>query len=188
MNRLFGNSIFFALCFLSLGLFAKSEEPKLSLSQKEESENLFPKIKDHYRQEADTFLKENRKKKHIVEREGGHLQYETLKEGKGEKISVYQTPIVKISGYYLDNKIFLSPMEKRISLGETLPSLKNVLLEMKVGEKREIYLHPDLSLGRFWSSSSFPSFSQLVRIEIEILSLEKPHDPFEEPLQNQNIR
>ena len=182
MKKWFGYKIFFAFCFLlPFGLFANALEPKISV---EENEQLWPKIKDHYRKEAEDFLKENKKRKSIVDREGGYLQYETLKEGKGEKISVYQTPIVKISGHYLDNSLFLPPIEKMLVLDETLPSLKKILLEMKVGEKRKVFLHPQLSLGHsfssFFAASSFPPFSQLVSIEIEVLSLEKPKNPFQE--------
>lgn len=123
---------------------------------------------------AQDFLTNNLKEKDIIEIEKGKLQYKVLKKGKKGQVQVYNTPIVKITGKYLDGKVFTT-MEETINLNETLPSLKQAILGMHLYEKREVFIHPDLAF-----QNTFPHLNSLVIFDIEILDLDAKKNPLDE--------
>jgi len=124
------------------------------------------KICINNKKQAEEFLQENTKENSIIEIEKGKLQYKIIQNGKGQSLQSYNIPIAKITGKYLNGKIF-TDFEETLNINETLPALQKALIGMKLNEKRQIYIHPDLAFGK-----TFPSLDSLVIFDIEIISLE----------------
>lgn len=123
---------------------------------------------------AEDFLCNNLKEKDIVEVEKGKLQYKILQDGKGESLQPYNMPIVKMKGKYLNGQVF-TDLEQILNLNETLPALKRAMIGMKLNEKRQIFIHPDLALGK-----NAPCLNSLVVFDIEIVSLDAKMNPLDE--------
>ncbi|MBN2479441.1 MAG: FKBP-type peptidyl-prolyl cis-trans isomerase [Parachlamydiales bacterium] len=113
--------------------------------------------------EAEDFLAENIKKDNIIEIEKGKLQYILVKEGKGDEIKSYSTPIIKYSAKFLNGKE-INSSEELITLNETLQGLKKGIIGMKEGEKRILYIHPDLAF-----KDDPTSLNSLVIFDVEII-------------------
>ncbi len=119
-------------------------------------------------QEADKFLKDNAKKDGVKEIEPGKLQYLVLKQGNGEVVTEEMRPMIKYSGQYLDGTVFGSsdagsgPIA--ISLKQTIPGFRKGVLGMKVGEKRRIFIHPELGYGT--SGQLLPNALLIFEIEV----------------------
>lgn len=128
---------------------------------------------------AENFLINNLKDKDVIELEKQKLYYKVLKKGKKGQVEVYHTPIVKITGRYLDGTIFTT-MEETINLSETLPSLKKSILGMHLNEKRQIFIHPSLAF-----KDTPPHLNSLVIFDVEIIDLDAKKNPLDE-LAHQN--
>lgn len=123
---------------------------------------------------AEDFLKKNRKVKHVVTLEKGKVQFKVEKQGSGEILQPNLSPIIRYVGKFLDGSVFGQSMEDEpISLDEMIPGLKEGMAGMKEGEKRTIYIHPDLAYG---TRGSLPPNS-LLTFEIELVKADhKPKD------------
>lgn len=120
---------------------------------------------------AEEFLKKNTKTKGVVSLENGKVQYKIEKEGKGDTLQENSSPLIRYVGKFLDGTIFGSSSEdEMISLEEMISGLKNGIVGMKEGEKRTIYIHPDLAYG---TSGSLPPNS-LLTFEIEVIKAQAP--------------
>ncbi len=153
---------------------AKGQKPPLSeeayqkeiLEIKEKQNKEIEKIAF---EQADLFLQNNVKEKNIVEALPGKLQYEILAIGKGKKIEIYNTPLIRLKGYDLSGKVFYPESETLLSFDDLIPDLNKIILSMKEAEKRKIYLHP--SLGFFKDTKIYPK--KLLIFEIEIIKADK---------------
>jgi peptidylprolyl isomerase len=116
--------------------------------------------------EASELLSKNHINTSIIELEGGKVQYQIIIPGKGERLQIYHSPIVRYTGKYLNGTKFIS-LEEKISLNEIIPGFSKGLVGMKEGEKRIIYIHPDLGFGK----NSNPPNALLI-FEVELLQLE----------------
>ncbi len=128
-------------------------------------------------QEATTFLKDNAKKTGVKEIETGKLQYLVLQEGKGDVVTEETVPTVNYSGKYLDGTVFGSSEQSggpiAISLNSTIPGFRKGVLGMKKGEKRRLFIHPDVGYGM--SGQLLPN--ALLIFEIEVTDVKpKPKD------------
>jgi peptidylprolyl isomerase len=118
---------------------------------------------------AEAFLAANKKNEAICELEGGKLQYKKLAEGTGKVCSENQNPVISYVGTYLNGEVFgKSEKDETISLDETIEGFKKAIIGMKVGEKRVVYIHPELGYGI--NSSLSPN--ALLTFEIEMKGLE----------------
>ncbi len=126
---------------------------------------------------AEEFLKTNSSAPGIKSLEEGKLQYRVDKEGTGNVVDEHCAPIIRYSGKFLDGTSFGSKEETRINLeeDELLPGFSKSLLGMKEGEKRTIYIHPELAFGT--KNYQLPPNS-LITFEIEVL---QQHAPAETP-------
>lgn len=123
--------------------------------------------------EADAFLEKNKKNEGVVSLENGKLQYKIIKEGSGETVEPYNSPIVRYSARYLDGQVFGSITDDElISLDETIPGFSKGLVGMKEGEVRTLYLHPDLTYGK--QGHLLPN--ALVIFEVEIVKADGSAD------------
>lgn len=97
------------------------------------------------------------------------LYYKVIKPGKGESISNFtHSPLISFKEKTLNGEI-LSEYSSgiRIPLSETISGLQKGLVGIKVGEKREIFIHPDFAYGDFPK----PEPNSLIMIEVTLVSL-----------------
>ncbi len=97
---------------------------------------------------AEEFMAKNSKETNVISLEENKLQYKIDKSGEGSEIQSHFSPLVRYTGKYLDGTVFgASKEDEMISLDETIPGLSKALIGMKEGEKRTVYIHPDLGYG-----------------------------------------
>ncbi|HEX2582921.1 MAG TPA: FKBP-type peptidyl-prolyl cis-trans isomerase N-terminal domain-containing protein [Chlamydiales bacterium] len=99
-------------------------------------------------EEAENFLALNAKKSGVQTLVDGKLQARIVKKGKGQKVQPYNSPIVRISGQYIDGKVFSTAHEEELlSLEESIPAFRLGVEGMKEGEVRTLYVHPEYGYG-----------------------------------------
>lgn len=100
---------------------------------------------------ANEFLIENAKKSGVVEIVPGKLQYLIIEEGKGEPVAEHSSPEIQYVGSYIDGTVFGNSRETggaiTIPLDQTIPGFSKGIIGMKEGEKRKLFVHPDLGYG-----------------------------------------
>ncbi len=124
-------------------------------------------------QEAEQFLKENAKKSGVQVLEDGKLQILVEKAGDGTDVVTESVmPVIHYTGSYLNGTVFGSSKDSKeplsISLNQTIPGFKKGVLGMKVGEKRRIFIHPDLGYGT--SGQLMPN--ALLVFDIELVKID----------------
>lgn len=121
---------------------------------------------------ANTFLADNKKTAGVVALEEGKVQYRIELEGKGPVVESHYSPMIKYTGKHLDGSVFGSSKEaERISFDEVIPGLKAALVGMKEGEKRTVYIHPDLAYG---TNGGYLPPNSLLTFDIEIVQANAP--------------
>lgn len=99
--------------------------------------------------EANEFLKKNAQNKNISTLENGKIQYEILQPGRGNSVQPYNSPIIRYKGTFLNGEVFgASADDEVISLDGTIIGFSKAVTGMKEGEKRKIYIHPDVGYGK----------------------------------------
>ncbi len=122
--------------------------------------------------EAEAFLATNKTTSGMQVLEEGKLQYTVTHEGKGVSIDENSSPLIRYTAKLLDGSVFGASTEDELfHLDESLPGLKKGLLGMKEGEKRTLFIHPDLGFG---TRGNFPPNS-LLTFEIEVVQANAPH-------------
>lgn len=117
-------------------------------------------------QQAESFLQDNSSKPEIVALENGKVQYRIEKEGSGKSVEERSIPLVHYSGKLLDGSTFgASQTAEALSLNEIIPGLKSALIGMKEGEKRTIFIHPELAYG----TTGYLPPNSLLTFEIEVV-------------------
>ncbi|MBU6148590.1 MAG: FKBP-type peptidyl-prolyl cis-trans isomerase [Verrucomicrobia bacterium] len=139
-------------------------------------EKSFQKLASENLREAQDFLDINSKKENVVSLESGKIQYVTLQKGEGPLVEATSNPLIKYQGKFLNGQVFgESEAGETISLSDTFPGFSKALVGMKEGEKRTIYIHPDLGYG---TSGMLPPNS-LLTFEVEIMKSHVPDDKVE---------
>ncbi|MES2121871.1 MAG: FKBP-type peptidyl-prolyl cis-trans isomerase N-terminal domain-containing protein [Chlamydiota bacterium] len=134
-------------------------------------ERVFKEQSEQNLQKAETFLAENTKKEGVVSLEEGKVQYHIDTTGKGSDVELHHSPLIRYTGKYLDGTVFsASKEEESLSLDEVIPGLRAGLLGMKEGEKRTIFIHPELAYG----TSGYLPPNSLLTFEIEIVKANAP--------------
>ena len=133
-------------------------------------------LSDENLRKATDFLAGNKLKDTVKEIEPSKLQYETLKEGTGEVVKEDYSPTIHYTGKFLDGQVFGSTEQAgepvTLSLQQTIPGFKQGIVGMKEGEKRRLYVHPDLGYG---TQGPLPPNSLLI-FEIEVVKADTPED------------
>jgi peptidylprolyl isomerase len=120
---------------------------------------------------AETFLQDNAKKSKVTSLENGKVQFRIEAEGKGSLWEGHFSPLIRYTGKFLDGSVFSSSKEEeQICLEEIIPGLRAGLIGMKEGEKRVVYIHPELAYG---TSGGVPPNS-LLTFEIELVKANAP--------------
>jgi peptidylprolyl isomerase len=118
--------------------------------------------------QADTFLKENALKEGIQSVDQ-KLQFSVAREGAGESIGPESTPLIHYTGKLIDGTIFATSETLgepvALPIKQSIPGFAKGLVGMKEGEKRVLYIHPELAYGL---SGQLPPNSLLI-FEVEVV-------------------
>jgi len=134
-------------------------------------ETLFKEQSEKNLKKAQEFLSTNSKDKNIVSLADGKVQYKVEKEGEGAAIESHFSPLIHYKGKFLDGSVFgASKEEEMLSLDEIIPGLKAGLIGMKEGEKRTIFIHPDMAYG----TNGYLPPNSLLTFEVELVKANSP--------------
>ena len=118
---------------------------------------------------ADEFLTKNAKETGIVVVQPGKLQYKIVSEGTGPTVEAHSSPKINYVGEFIDGTAFGSSDEAggavTIPLDQTIQGFSLGIAGMKEGEKRRLFVHPDLGYG---TSGHLPPNSLLI-FDIEVV-------------------
>lgn len=132
-------------------------------------EKALKKLAEDNLKAANDYLKTNVAKGNIVELVPGKLQYMVLDQGTGATVQEHGSPSIQYKGQYIDGTVFGSSEESggplTLSLDQTIPGFAKALVGMKEGEKRRIFVHPELGYG---TSGHLPPNSLLI-FDVEII-------------------
>jgi peptidylprolyl isomerase len=131
-------------------------------------EQLFLQTAEKNLAAADAFLKDNASKEGIQSMDA-KLQFQIAKEGQGEAVGPESVPLIHYQGKLLDGTIFATSESVgepiALPIKQSIPGFAKGLVGMKEGEKRVLYIHPELAYGL---SGQLPPNSLLI-FEVEIV-------------------
>jgi FKBP-type peptidyl-prolyl cis-trans isomerase len=150
----------------ALAAFSKEVQAKADAKAKEAGEKA--------KAEGAAFLTENKKKKGVVTTKTG-LQYKVLKAGEGKSPKKTDTVRVHYHGTLIDGKVFDSSVERmepaEFPVDRVIPGWTEALLAMKVGDKWQLVIPPELAYGaRGTPGGPIPPHAVLV-FEVELLGI-----------------
>jgi len=129
----------------------------------------FKQVADDNLKTANDFLAKNAKEQNIKELVPGKLQYAILSEGNGAVVEEHFAPSIQYSGKFADGSVFGSSADAggplTVPLDQTIPGFSKGLVGMKEGEKRRLFVHPDLGYG---TSGQLPPNSLLI-FDVEVI-------------------
>lgn len=132
-------------------------------------EQAFTRLSDDNLKAAEAFMAKNAQDSSIKSLVPGKLQYIVLQEGTGPVVSEHGTPSIKYTAKYIDGTVFDSSEAAggpiTIPLDQTIPGFSKGIAGMKEGEKRRLFIHPDLAYGK---TGQLPPNSALV-FEVEVV-------------------
>ncbi len=133
----------------------------------------FLRIAKNNLQAAEQFIQEASKKEGVLPIEEGKLYYRIERQGEGSEVAKGQSALIRYKGTFIDGTVFgASKEDDVISVDETIPGFGKGLLGMKEGEKRTLYIHPELAYG---TNGQLPPNSLLV-FEVELIKANAPDD------------
>lgn len=144
-----------------------SKNPRMELSKHIEKANDANALVALSR--AEDFLKNLSTQKGAVALKPGKLFYKVLNSGAGPTIKESSSPLLHFTEKDLDGEILYdthksnSPM--RLALDETILGFKLGVTGMKVGERREIFVHPDLAYKKLGKTKP----NQLLIYDVTVL-------------------
>ncbi len=136
-------------------------------------EHMFNQDAEKNLNEANAFLQKNSNGKGVNTIDE-QLQYRVEQAGKGELVQEDSTPLIRYQGKLIDGTVFASCEEgdEPISLPiqQTIPGFSKGLVGMQEGEKRTLYIHPELAYG---VAGHLPPNSLLI-FEVEVVKANAP--------------
>ncbi len=131
-------------------------------------EKIFHETAEQNLTDATSFLEKNAKTEGIISL-NDKLQYQISEKGKGEKVGPESEPLIHYTGKLLDGTVFASSHESgdpiSLPIKQTIPGFSEGLVGMVQGEKRTLYIHPELAYG---VSGHLPPNSLLI-FEVEVV-------------------
>lgn len=126
--------------------------------------------------EAEAFLQKNARSEeiHVVNEK---LQYAINQEGNGSVVKADSIPLIYYKGCLIDGTKFASAEKSEgpvsLPMSQAIAGFAQGLLGMKEGEKRTIYIHPELAYG---VTGELPPNSLLI-FEVEVVKSNSTDDP-----------
>lgn len=118
---------------------------------------------------ANDYMEKNQKEPGVLQVVPDKLQYQIIKEGTGATVEPHSSPKINYTGKYQDGTVFGTSEEMggpiTIPLDQTIPGFSKGILGMKEGEKRRLFVHPDLGYG---TSGQLPP-NELLIFDIEVV-------------------
>jgi FKBP-type peptidyl-prolyl cis-trans isomerase FklB len=128
-----------------------------------------------YKQVGEEFLAKNAKRKGVTVTASG-LQYEVLKEGKGEQPTATSKVKVHYHGTTPEGVVFDSSVERgepiSFGLDQVIKGWTEGVQLMKVGAKYRFYIPQELAYGPSSPSPTIKAYMPLV-FEVELIEIEK---------------
>lgn len=122
---------------------------------------------------GEDFLAENKSKKGVITTPSG-LQYQVLKEGKGDLIKPTDKIKIHYHGTTIDGTVFDSTVEKNKPYETTanifVPGFNEGLTKMKKGSKHTFFIPQELAYKYRQRGPKIPPFSALI-FEVEVLEI-----------------
>lgn len=132
-------------------------------------EKAFKEMSSNNLKSANDFLSKNQKVDGVIEVVPEKLQYLIVKEGTGAPVEAHSSPKINYTGKYQDGTVFGTSEEMggpiTIPLDQTIPGFSKGILGMKEGEKRRLFVHPDLGYG---TTGQLPP-NELLIFDIEVV-------------------
>jgi len=118
---------------------------------------------------ADSYLQKLKAVNGIHELVKDKLYYKVITPGTGKAIKdlSYSSPLISFKEKTINGEILSEASSGvRLPFSEVIAGLRNGLEGIRVGEKREIFIHPDLAYGEFPK----PEPCSLIVIEVTLIS------------------
>lgn len=125
-------------------------------------------------QQGKAFLDSNRKKPGIVETPTG-LQYEVLREGKGDIPKESDIVTIHLKAQYLDGRVFDNTYTRSpvtLEVAKVVPGWREAITHMREGSIWRIFVPPHLGWGDKGAPPTIPPSATTI-FEIELLKIEK---------------
>lgn len=127
---------------------------------------------------ADAFMKSNAKRPGIVQAEPGTVQYVVLQPGRGVEITPRSNPQLIFTGRFIDGTVFTEPSKGNkataVALDDMIPGFQKGVIGMREGEKRRIFVHPQVAYG---TTGDFAPNSLLL-FEVEAVKASPPSNSY----------
>lgn len=132
-------------------------------------EKAFKEMSSTNLKSANDFMTKNHQASGVIENVPGKLQYQILKEGTGATVEPHSSPMIHYTGKYQDGTVFGTSEEMgtpiTIPLDQTIPGFSKGIVGMKEGEKRRLFVHPDLGYG---TTGQLPP-NELLIFDVELI-------------------
>lgn len=129
----------------------------------------FNRLSEDNLKAAEAFMAKNAQEPNVKALVPGKLQFIVLQEGQGAVVPEHGSPSIKYAAKYLDGTVFDSSEAAggaiTIPLDQTIPGFSKGIVGMKEGEKRRLFVHPDLAYGK---TGQLPPNSALI-FDVEIV-------------------
>ena len=108
------------------------------------------------------------------------LQIKTLQEGSGAVAEPGDTVSVHYTGWLMDGKKFDSsrdrgqPIQFELGSGRVIPGWEQGVAGMRVGEKRELIIPPELAYGNRDVGNGLIPANSTLKFEVELVDVAKP--------------
>lgn len=133
------------------------------------------KKKAKMKQEAASFLQENKQREGVQETESG-LQYEVVKEGSGDSPQPTDKVTVHYTGKLTDGTVFDSSVERgepiTFGVNQVIDGWTEALQLMQEGDKWILYIPYELGYGERGAGGDIPPFATLI-FEVELMEVNK---------------
>jgi FKBP-type peptidyl-prolyl cis-trans isomerase FklB len=137
-------------------------------------QKLGEKISARKKASAGKFLEENKKKEGVQVTDSG-LQYKVLKSGNGATPTADSTVSVHYEGTLPNGEVFDSSIERgqpaTFGVSQVIPGWTEALMRMKVGDKWQLVIPPELAYGERGSPPRIGPNETLV-FEVELLEIQ----------------
>ena len=139
----------------------------------------FERLSEENKKQGETFLAENAKKEGIVTIANG-VQYRILKKGDGKSPKIDDNVQVHLKGMLLNGDQFFSSYSlnqpSTFPVGRVIRGLKDALLQMKIGDKWQIFIPAEHAFGKEGNTPAAPGLpgvgpNEVVIYEIELLDI-----------------